>query len=47
MANDISAGWDGTFKGQKLSSDVYVYMIDVICENNTVVTLKGDIMLVR
>jgi gliding motility-associated-like protein len=47
LANDISAGWDGTFKGQKLSSDVYVYMIDVVCENNTVVTLKGDIMLVR
>lgn len=47
IANDASAGWDGTFKGVPLSADVYVYMIDVVCENNTVVTLKGDIMLTR
>jgi gliding motility-associated-like protein len=47
LANDASAGWDGRFKGVPLSADVYVYMIDVVCENNTVVTLKGDIMLTR
>ncbi len=47
IANDPSAGWDGTFKGVPLSADVYVYMIDVVCENNTVVTLKGDIMLAK
>lgn len=46
-ANDASQGWDGTFKGVALSPDVYVYIIDVVCENNSVVTLKGDVMLVR
>ncbi len=47
LANDASAGWNGTFKGVALSADVYVYMIDVVCDNNTVVTLKGDVMLTR
>ena len=45
--NDVSAGWDGTFKGSKLSPDVYVYIIEVICENDLVMNLKGDVMLVR
>lgn len=47
LANDPSAGWDGTFKGQPVTPDVYVYMIEVICENNAVITLKGDLMLIR
>lgn len=47
LANDASAGWNGTFNGVPLSADVYVYMIDVVCENNTIVTLKGDVMLTR
>ncbi len=46
-ANDISSGWNGTFKDAVLPPDVYVYMIDVLCENNTVLTLKGDITLIR
>jgi gliding motility-associated-like protein len=46
-ANDASQGWDGTFKGTALNPDVYVYMVDVVCENNSVLTLKGDVMLVR
>jgi gliding motility-associated-like protein len=47
LANDPSTGWDGTFKGQPVTPDVYVYMIDVVCENNAVITLKGDLMLIR
>jgi gliding motility-associated-like protein len=47
VANDPSKGWDGTFKGQLLPPDVYVYMVEIICENNEIITLKGDIMLVR
>jgi gliding motility-associated-like protein len=45
--NDASAGWDGRYKGLAVSPDVYVYMIDVFCENQSIITLKGDIMLVR
>ena len=46
-ANDASAGWDGTFKGARLSPDVYVYILDLSCENNSIITMKGDITLIR
>jgi gliding motility-associated-like protein len=45
--NDRSAGWDGTYGGQKLSPDAYVYLCEVICENNEVIQLKGDVTLLR
>jgi gliding motility-associated-like protein len=46
-ANDESAGWDGTYKGQKLTPDVYVYIMDIQCQNNTTLTLKGNIALIK
>lgn len=45
--NEISLGWDGTYKGQPLAPDVYVYICDVICQNNEVLTYKGDVTLLR
>lgn len=45
--NDASAGWDGTHKGRKLTADVFIYTCDVVCENNTVLTYKGDVTLLR
>jgi hypothetical protein len=47
IVNDASAGWDGTFKGTKLRPDVYVYIMEVYCENGNLISLKGDVMLVR
>ncbi len=35
LPNVEGDGWDGTFKGMPLASDVYVYMIEIICDNNT------------
>lgn len=46
-ANDISAGWDGTYKGQKQPLDVYVYMIEIECDNNTTLLYKGNIALIK
>jgi gliding motility-associated-like protein len=43
---DISKGWDGTFKGQKLNAGVYVYMITGSNEQGNVV-VKGTVNLVR
>jgi len=46
-ANNPADGWDGTFKGQKLMPDVFVYIIEVMCVNNTIVPVKGNITLIR
>ncbi len=45
MPNDANSGWNGTFKGNKLNADVYVYTIDIVCDNSTVLTFKGNITL--
>ena len=47
MPNDAAAGWDGTFKGKKLNTDVYIYVIEILCDNNTLLTYKGNIALIN
>jgi gliding motility-associated-like protein len=47
QANDATAGWDGSFKGVKLPSDVYVYSIEVQCDNSMVIPIKGNVTLLR
>lgn len=47
QANDITKGWTGTYKGKLASQDVYVYTIDIVCENNQVFSFKGNIALIR
>ncbi len=47
MPNDAAAGWNGTFKGRVLTPDVYVYTVDVLCDNNSVLTLKGNVALLQ
>ncbi len=46
-ANDASAGWNGTYKGAKLNPDVFVYTIDILCENNTILSYKGNVALIQ
>ncbi len=45
--NDASSGWTGIFKGKKASPDVYIYMMEILCENNTVIPVKGNVTLLR
>jgi len=45
--NDQSAGWRGTFNNTALGQDVFVYQVDVVCENNSLITLKGDVTLLK
>jgi gliding motility-associated-like protein len=47
MPNDASAGWNGRFKGMMQNPDVYVYTIDIICDNSSVMTLKGNVALLQ
>lgn len=46
-ANDAGFGWNGTFKGLKLNPEVFVYSIEIICENNSVLVYRGNIALVK
>ena len=46
-ANSPSYGWDGTNKGMKLNPDVFVYTLDVICDNGSVLTYHGNVALVK
>ncbi len=45
--NDERNGWDGTHKGTALSPDVYVYVIQVVCQTGEILNLKGDITIIR
>jgi gliding motility-associated-like protein len=45
--NDANAGWNGIYKNNKLTPDVYVYIVDVVCDNNAIFTLKGNVTLIR
>jgi len=45
--NDPSVGWDGTLNGRKVPMDVYVYLIEIICDNSTVIPYRGNVTLIR
>jgi gliding motility-associated-like protein len=45
--DDPKFGWDGTFKGEKLKPDVYVYIIQATCEAGSRLDYKGDVSLIR
>ena len=40
-------GWDGNYKGQPCSPDVYVYHATVVFEDGTQTSMKGNVTLVR
>jgi gliding motility-associated-like protein len=46
-ANTASNGWNGTSNGKPAPADVYVYIIEVVCNNAQVIALRGDVTLVR
>jgi gliding motility-associated-like protein len=45
--NDASNGWDGTFKGQVLTPDVFVYTVEALCTTGETINWKGDVSLIR
>ncbi|MBV9960886.1 MAG: PKD domain-containing protein [Parafilimonas sp.] len=45
--NNANDGWNGTFNGKPLAPDVYVYVIEMQCDNNLIVPFKGNITLIR
>ncbi len=46
-SGDANFCWDGIYKGQLLSSDVYIYSLTATFKNDVVETKKGNITLIR
>lgn len=44
--NNPSAGWDGTYKGKKASADVYIYQLEILCDNGEIIKYSGNIALI-
>lgn len=44
--NQDSFGWDGTFKNQRLSSQVFIYFLTVEMQDGSIKKLSGEIFLV-
>jgi gliding motility-associated-like protein len=47
MANDPAAGWDGKINGKTADMDVYVYIVEMYCDNANIVPYKGNVALIR
>jgi gliding motility-associated-like protein len=50
QTNDINKAWDGTYRGEKLSVDTYVWVLNIEYlkkEKPTVLSLSGDVLLMR
>lgn len=45
--SDEKSGWDGTYNGELQPADVYVYVIEIQCENGTILSYKGNVTLLR
>jgi gliding motility-associated-like protein len=45
--NDKKGGWDGTFKGHRLDPAVFVYSTEMVCDNNKIFKLSGNVTLLR
>jgi gliding motility-associated-like protein len=46
-SNSMQAGWDGIYKGQKLPSGNYVWIVSVEYNDNRIENLRGTVMLMR
>ena len=44
---DVTHGWDGTFRNQKMNTGVYVYDIIVTLYNDVIAKKKGSVTLLR
>ena len=45
--NTPADAWDGTYNGQPAPSDVYVYTIQILCNNATLIPYHGNVTLIR
>lgn len=46
-ANSASEAWDGRFNGQPAPPDVYIYTLQILCNNATLIPYHGNVTLIR
>lgn len=46
-SDNISNGWDGSYKGEQQPVGVYAYTLKVVLNDNTIINKKGSINLIR
>ena len=46
-SDDIKQGWDGTYKGTKLSKAVFVYYVKVEFYSGNLIEKKGNVTLIK
>ena len=45
--NDLTIGWDGTWRGEPIAPDVYDYYLDGFCVDGQQFLIQGNITLIR
>ena len=45
--NSIQHGWNGKMQGRKPHPDVYVYQVEVYCDNGELINLAGNVALIQ
>ncbi|MRG48212.1 PKD domain-containing protein [Chitinophaga sp. SYP-B3965] len=45
--DDPGCGWDGKFGGVLLNPDVYIYYVEMTCDSNEPLLVKGNVTLLR
>jgi hypothetical protein len=46
-ANNALYGWNGIYKGKKALPDVYIYQVEIYCENGEVMRFDGNVALIQ
>jgi gliding motility-associated-like protein len=45
--NDEVNAWDGMYKGSDPKPDVYVYVMEAVCDTGDPMFIKGDVTIIR
>ncbi len=45
--NNPQNGWNGRYKGNKVSPDVYIYQVEVFCSNGEPIQFAGNVALIQ
>lgn len=46
MPNDQQFAWDGTFRGQKVNSGVYIYFAEITLQDGSLVQTQGEVSVI-